>query len=207
MLESWGDQFLETQCESVQHADGNPDDQVVCLADGLSLLPDHGFETPSSDRQPTVSLEKSKRPSHAILALLLLLGGGFIIVIGAVVYFIYQLRSEENVFIEPAKHSAEPDHVHPVPKQISGGVLNGTATSLPKPTYPPAARAVRASGAVSVQVLVNEEGSVVAASAVSGHSLLRPAAVKAARAAKFEPRLMSGQPIKVSGMLTYDFNP
>ena len=36
-------------------------------------------------------------------------------------------------------------------RQISGGVLNGKATSLPKPRYPPAARAVRASGAVSVR--------------------------------------------------------
>ena len=32
------------------------------------------------------------------------------------------------------------------PKMISGGVLNGKATSLPKPAYPAAARAVRASG-------------------------------------------------------------
>lgn len=95
----------------------------------------------------------------------------------------------------------------PVPKQISGGVLNGKATSLPKPPYPPAARAVRASGAVSVQVLINESGSVVSASAVSGHPLLRAAAVQAARGARFSPTMLSGQPVKVSGVITYNFVP
>jgi protein TonB len=93
------------------------------------------------------------------------------------------------------------------PKTISGGVLNGKATSLPKPPYPPAARAVRASGAVSVQVLISETGSVVSANAVSGHPLLRPAAVAAARGARFSPTLLSGQPVKVSGVITYNFVP
>jgi protein TonB len=93
----------------------------------------------------------------------------------------------------------------PVPKQISGGVLNGKAVSLPKPVYPPAARAVRASGAVSVQVLVDEEGNVVSASAVSGHPLLRASAVQAARSAKFTPTKLAGQPVKVSGVVTYNF--
>lgn len=93
------------------------------------------------------------------------------------------------------------------PKTISGGVLNGKATSLPKPPYPPAARAVRASGAVSVQVLISETGSVVSANAVSGHPLLRPAAVSAARGARFSPTLLSGQPVKVSGVITYNFVP
>lgn len=93
------------------------------------------------------------------------------------------------------------------PKTVSGGVLNGKATSLPKPAYPPAAKAVRASGAVSVQVLISESGSVISASAVSGHPLLRAAAVGAARGAKFSPTMLSGQPVKVSGVITYNFVP
>jgi TonB family protein len=94
-----------------------------------------------------------------------------------------------------------------VPKTISGGVLNGKATSLPKPPNPPAARAVRASGAVSVQVLIDEEGRVVSATAVSGHPLLRAAAVAAARGARFSPTQLSGQPVKVNGVITYNFVP
>jgi protein TonB len=100
-----------------------------------------------------------------------------------------------------------PPPVKKVPKQISGGVLNGKATSLPKPPYPPAARAVRAAGAVSVQVLIDESGSVVSATAVSGHPLLRAAAVQAARSARFSPTQLSGQPVKVSGVITYNFVP
>jgi protein TonB len=93
------------------------------------------------------------------------------------------------------------------PKTISGGVLNGKAISLPKPTYPAAARAVRASGAVQVQVLIDETGKVVSASAAGGHPLLQQAAVAAARGARFSPTLLSGQPVKVSGIITYNFVP
>ena len=95
----------------------------------------------------------------------------------------------------------------PVPKTVSGGVLNGKATSLPKPPYPAAAKAVRAGGAVSVQVLISEAGSVISASAVSGHPLLRAAAEGAARGARFSPTMLSGQAVKVSGVITYNFVP
>ena len=93
------------------------------------------------------------------------------------------------------------------PKTVSGGVLNGKATSLPAPAYPPAAMAVKASGAVSVQVLIDEDGNVFSASAVSGHPLLRSASVDAALQAKFAPTMLNGQPVKVAGVLTYNFVP
>lgn len=95
----------------------------------------------------------------------------------------------------------------PLPKTVSGGVLNGKAISKPQPDYPPAARALKASGRVTVQVVVDENGNVISAAAVSGHPLLQQAAIKAARAAKFSQTLLSGQPVKVSGLLTYDFVP
>lgn len=95
----------------------------------------------------------------------------------------------------------------PIPTQISGGVLNGKALILPKPPFPPAARAVRASGAVSVKVLIDEGGSVISASAISGHPLLHKAAEQAAFGAKFSPTTLVGQPVKVSGVITYNFVP
>lgn len=88
---------------------------------------------------------------------------------------------------------------------VSGGVLNGKAISKPQPPYPPAAKAARASGVVVVQVTVDETGSVISAKAVSGHPLLRAAAEAAAKQAKFSPTLLSEEPVKVSGMLTYNF--
>lgn len=88
---------------------------------------------------------------------------------------------------------------------ISGGVLNGKAISKPQPSYPSPAKAGRAQGTVVVQVLVDETGKVVSATAVAGHPLLRASAVAAAKEAKFAPTLLSGKPVKVSGVLTYNF--
>lgn len=88
---------------------------------------------------------------------------------------------------------------------VSGGLLDGKATSKPQPAYPAIAKAARAQGAVVVQVTVDETGGVAAARAVSGHPLLQQAAVAAARQAKFSPTLLSGRPVRVSGVLTYNF--
>ena len=93
----------------------------------------------------------------------------------------------------------------PVPKTISGGVVNGKARNLVTPAYPAAAKAVRASGAVNVQVTIDESGNVVSAKAVTGHPLLRSAAESAARSSKFSPTELSGQPVKVTGVIVYNF--
>lgn len=85
------------------------------------------------------------------------------------------------------------------------GVINGNATSLPKPRYSSAAKAVGARGKVNVRVLINENGRVVSADAVSGHPLLRNAAEAAARQARFSQTLLSGRPVKVSGVIVYNF--
>lgn len=87
------------------------------------------------------------------------------------------------------------------------GVLNGRALSLPKPVYPPAARAVRASGAVQVAVLIDEKGEMFSAEPVSGHPLLRHAASTAACSAKFTPTLLEGRRVRVAGIITYNFVP
>ena len=88
---------------------------------------------------------------------------------------------------------------------VSGGVLNGKAIYKPMPAYPPEAKAAGAEGTVTVQILVDEEGRVVEAKAVSGHPLLRDAAVTAARNTRFSPTRLQGQPVKVSGVVTYNF--
>ena len=93
----------------------------------------------------------------------------------------------------------------PVAKTISTGVINGKTVSLPKPTIPATAKAVNASGAVSVQITIDETGNVIAAKAVSGHPLLRQAAEQAALNAKFVPTHLSGKPIQVTGLISYNF--
>ena len=116
-------------------------------------------------------------------------------------------QDEKNETPLPTPPPANSVNSTSAPKTISGGVLNGKALDLPKPAYPPAAKAVRASGAVSVQVTVDEKGDVISANAVSGHPLLRSAAVQAARQAKFSPTLLSGKPVKVTGVIIYNFVP
>ena len=105
------------------------------------------------------------------------------------------------------KPVATPTPAPTPPKVVSGGVVNGSATNLVKPPYPPAAKAVRPSGAVNVQVTIDENGNVISAQATSGHALLRGAAEQAARASKFSPTKLSGQPVKVTGVIVYNFNP
>jgi TonB family protein len=95
-----------------------------------------------------------------------------------------------------------------------GGVSAGGGKSVsldrqildaPQPEYPPIAKAAGAQGTVSVKVMVDEDGNVVAAEAVSGHPLLQSAAVDAARGAKFKPTFVDGKRVKVSGIISYNF--
>ena len=108
---------------------------------------------------------------------------------------------------EPPPAAPKPQPT-PAPKPtapISGGVLNGRAISLPKPAYPAVAKAARQTGTVTVQVTIDENGSVISARAVSGPPLLLAAAQQAAYGAKFSPTKLSGQPVKVTGVITYNF--
>jgi periplasmic protein TonB len=93
----------------------------------------------------------------------------------------------------------------PLLKPVSGGVLNGKAVDLPAPLYPEVARRMRASGLVTVEVLIDANGKVIAAKAVSGNNLLQQAAVQAALRARFSPTTLSGQPVRVSGVINYNF--
>src|SRR5882762_2477413 len=116
-----------------------------------------------------------------------------------------------NIISGPAKVEVKTDDAPPPPPKptprapISGGVLNGKAVRLVQPQYPPIARSAHASGQVSVQITIDENGNVISAHAVSGHPLLQAAAVGAARASKFTPTKLSGQPVKVNGVIQYNF--
>ena len=91
------------------------------------------------------------------------------------------------------------------PKVVSKGVITGLAIHLPKPVYTELAKRAGARGSVSVQVLIDESGRVVSAKALSGSPFLTVEAQKAAMQARFAPTLLSNQPVKVSGIITYNF--
>ncbi|HEV7474879.1 MAG TPA: TonB family protein [Pyrinomonadaceae bacterium] len=106
------------------------------------------------------------------------------------------------------KKTSEAEHSAAQPGKrgpISAGVLNGKALSLPKPEYPAEAKAAGADGVVVVQVTIDEQGSVTEARAISGPPLLQQVSVNAALQAKFLPTLLAGEPVKVTGVLVFNF--
>lgn len=116
-------------------------------------------------------------------------------------------KTDSSVETTPVNIESEPPSPAPRPilKPVSGGVLNGIALSLPSPVYPETARRLRTAGVVTVEVVVDETGKVISAVATSGPSLLRDVAVQAALRARFSPTKLSGQPVKVSGLINYKF--
>ncbi|MCA1617817.1 MAG: TonB family protein [Acidobacteria bacterium] len=90
-------------------------------------------------------------------------------------------------------------------RPISGGILNGKAINLPMPNYPDAAKRARVSGVVEVEVVIDINGKVISAKALRGPGMLLQAAETSARLARFTPTLLSGQPMKVVGVITYNF--
>lgn len=87
----------------------------------------------------------------------------------------------------------------------SEGVLQGSAIRRATPTYPAMARQVKAMGTVQVQVTISEQGRVIEAAVLNGHPLLRNAALEAAKQWAFTPTRLSNVPVKVQGVLTFNF--
>lgn len=124
------------------------------------------------------------------------------------------IQDTQPTFVEDVKKiEPPPPLVKKVPVETkqnsivrSTGVINGQAKYLPKPIYSAAAKAVKAMGNVNVQVTIDETGNVISAKAVDGHPMLKIEAEKAARNAKFNPTLLSRQPVKVSGIIVYKFS-
>jgi TonB family protein len=109
--------------------------------------------------------------------------------------------------VEELKTESDPPPAIKPPKPIirSIGVANGIATLLPKPVYPATALALNIQGKVDVQITIDETGKVISAKAASGHPLLRPAAERAAWSARFTPTTLSKVPVKVTGVIVYNF--
>lgn len=105
-----------------------------------------------------------------------------------------------------AENKPEPVAVpRPITKPVSGGVLNGSALSLPAPRYPEAARRARSAGMVVIEVVIDENGKVIGAKATDGPAIFYNEAIDAAKRARFSPTKLSGVPVKVTGVIKYNF--
>jgi periplasmic protein TonB len=112
---------------------------------------------------------------------------------------------------EPPPATAPAPTPAPIPKKpegpvrMSSSIISGKTIEKPAPPYPPIAKVAGIQGTVAVQIVIDENGRVISAKATSGPPLLLSAAVQAAYRASFTPTVLSGQPVKVTGSITYNF--
>jgi len=112
---------------------------------------------------------------------------------------------------EPPRVRVEDKPPEPVPakppttQRVPSSVLISKVISLPQPTYPVMAKQTGTHGSVTVQILVDEQGKVISAQTVSGHPFLSVAAKEAALRARFTPTILNGVPVKIQGVITYNF--
>jgi TonB family protein len=114
---------------------------------------------------------------------------------------------EEPPPVEPAPTRPAPSNPtsNAETRKSSGVVIQGAPKLKPQPKYPQNARRFNASGMVEVRVTISVTGRVTKAVAISGHPLLRDAAVEAARRWEFEPTMVDGNPAETELVLTFDF--
>jgi TonB family protein len=108
-------------------------------------------------------------------------------------------------FPPPPASKAEGNSGHSKMIYGSAGAIRREATKRVTPDYPGMARQVGAGGEVLVEVIIDEKGKVVSARPLSGHPLLRPAAVSAARLWKFTSANSTDRLKQVVGTITFRF--
>lgn len=116
-----------------------------------------------------------------------------------------ECSSSPRVEVDSKPPDPAPAVVKPSTQRVSSSVLVSKVVSLPQPAYPPIAKSTRTQGPVNIQILVDEQGRVISAQVVAGNPMLNPAAKEAAMRARFTPTVLNGVPVKVQGVITYNF--
>ena len=88
---------------------------------------------------------------------------------------------------------------------VDKGVISGNALRLARPEFPDAAFRANVRGSVHVMVTIGYDGLIESAEAIKGPQLLREAAESAARNSLFAPTFLDGTPVKVKGVIIYNF--
>ena len=104
----------------------------------------------------------------------------------------------------PVQQAANPSASTPA-GPVDVGSLIGYATKQQAPIYPPAARSMRTSGIVKVEVTISETGEVTEVQKASGPTMLQTAAKDAIKKWKFKPFVRDGQPVKANGFVNFNF--
>jgi protein TonB len=76
-----------------------------------------------------------------------------------------------------------------------------------RPIYPVSARTMGVYGKVEVRIIISDNGTVVEATAISGHKTLRQAAEAAALQWVYKPATRNGLPVKTEAVVPFTFAP
>src|SRR5438552_1166635 len=134
--------------------------------------------------------------------------GRFVIATAAAYAVLFFVAGIVSIYAYDARVEAQTDEleivnwVPPVDRVIADPVRPAPPI---RRTVPSSAPPIRAQGPVSVQSLIDEQGRVISAQAMSGSPTLLSAAKEAAMRARFTPTLLSGTPVKVQGTIIYNF--
>ena len=90
-------------------------------------------------------------------------------------------------------------------KEKQDKIKKGELIEAPRPAYPDEVRQQKIEGIVAVVITIGNDGKVIYAKADSGPKELYGVSEEAARKARFKPTFKDGQPVKVTGIITYDF--
>jgi tetratricopeptide (TPR) repeat protein len=116
-----------------------------------------------------------------------------------------QKRRDEAEQVEARSFSIQtPDYNQPG-AQVAGGIVNGKALNLVQPYYPAEAISSRATGKVTVRITISGTGSVLRACAIEGPPVFYKQSESAAMRSKFSTTLLSGKPVRVNGLIIYNF--
>lgn len=89
---------------------------------------------------------------------------------------------------------------------LAVGSLIGYATEKSNPVYPAAARNMRMTGTVKVELIIDEKGQVAEVQTTTGPAMLQRAATDAVKKWKFKPFTRDGQAIKATGFVSFNFS-
>ncbi|MBV8207054.1 MAG: TonB family protein [Acidobacteria bacterium] len=102
---------------------------------------------------------------------------------------------------------AVPKVAAPPPKlKISQGVAQGHLLHQVQPQYPAIARAARISGSVVIKATIGKDGTMQGLVVQSGPPMLINAALDAVKQWRYQPWVLSGEPVEVETVITVNFN-
>ncbi|OFV85787.1 MAG: energy transducer TonB [Acidobacteria bacterium RIFCSPHIGHO2_01_FULL_67_28] len=97
-----------------------------------------------------------------------------------------------------------PSAVPPPPKpeapkriRVSSGVQEAKMIHRADPTYPPLAKQARIFGTVRLEAVIAADGSIQNLRVIEGHPLLVQSALQAVQQWRYQPTLLSGEPVEV----------